>query len=84
VLPIFEVALVDAAAGEKVDDVHEKLFIGVFDFGDDGDFLTVGASFEQDLGGILGIVWLQVCHHVLAYGIGCGPSIRRHHLIKNR
>ena len=57
VLPIFEFALVDAAVGEKVDDVNEKLFIGAFDFGDDGDFLTVGASFEQDLGGILGIVW---------------------------
>ena len=56
-LPIFEFALVDAGVGEKVNDVHEKLFIGVFDFGDDGDFLTVGASFEQDLGGILGIVW---------------------------
>ncbi len=28
-LPIFEFALVDAAVGEKVNDVHEKLFIGL-------------------------------------------------------
>ena len=56
-LPIFEVALVDAASGEEIDDIHEVLLVGVFHIGNDGNFLTLCGVLEKKFGGILWIVW---------------------------
>jgi hypothetical protein len=46
VVPIFHVACVHPTAHEEVDHIHEELLVGVRHFGDDGNFLTIGASFE--------------------------------------
>ena len=45
-IPIFHVACVHPTACEEVDHVHKELLIGVRHFGNDGNFLTIGTSFE--------------------------------------
>ena len=81
--PVFEVALVDAPSGEEIYDIHEELLVGVFHLGNDGDFLTLCAALEKKFGGIMGIVWRQKGHHVLAHGVGSWASICPHHLVED-
>jgi hypothetical protein len=59
------------------------LFVGVFDVGDDGNFLTVGATFDKNFWRILRIVWGQECHHILVHGAGRWTAVRLHHLVKD-
>ena len=51
--------MIQTAPGEEIDNVHKELLVGEFHIGDDGNFLTVGATFEQDFRQILRIVWGQ-------------------------
>ena len=56
-IPIVKIALVDAALGEEINDVHEELLVDVFHVGNDGDFLTICAALEKKFWGILWVVW---------------------------
>ncbi len=48
--------MVQTASSKEIYYVHQELFVGVFDVGDDGNFLTVGATLEKNLRRILRIV----------------------------
>ena len=56
-IPIVEIPLVDATSSEEIDDVHEKLLIGVFHTGNNGNFSTICAALEKKFWGILWVVW---------------------------
>ena len=56
-IPIVEIASVDAASGEEINDIHEELLVGVIHVGNDGDFLTICAVLEKKFWGILWVVW---------------------------
>jgi hypothetical protein len=75
--------LVQTAPGEEIDNIHKKLVIGKFHVGNDGNFLTVGATFEQDFWWILRVAWGKKCHYILVHSIGYLAAIRLHHLVKN-
>jgi hypothetical protein len=45
-VPIFHVGCVHPAAHEEGNHIHEELLVSVRHFGNDGNFLTIGASFE--------------------------------------
>ena len=40
-IPIVKIALVDAALGEEINDVHEELLVDVFHVGNDGEEAVV-------------------------------------------
>ncbi len=51
-----EVVLIQIASSEEIYYVHQELFVGLFDVGNDGDLLTVGPMLEKNLQRILRIV----------------------------
>ena len=63
-IPTVKIALVDAALGEEIGDVHEELLVGVFHVGNDGNFLTICGALEKKFWEIL---WLYCDKKVIMF-----------------
>ncbi len=72
--------MIESASGEEIDGIHKHLLVGVLDIGNYGNFLTIGAAFEENFGRVLCIVWGQQCHHVLLHHVAGWMAVRLHHL----
>ncbi len=74
--PIVYVPRIDAGMHEQVNDDHQELFCLVGYSCNDGDFLAVGATLEQELGWILWVVGSDESQIVLAHRVRSWLTIR--------